>query len=117
MGTVHQLPNSADANARLIEKLVSDMIARHPDPDVARRWADMARQTLSKYPGPPMPTQPVLDLDTIEGLSAAQANAIQLLTQDWLQAYFHDVSEQLMKVHRDLLSLQKTVAELSTDEN
>ena len=114
MGTIHQLPVAADAQVRLLEKLVGDMIAQHPDPDVARRWAEMARDTISRYPGPPMPTLPILDLDSVEGLSEEQASNIQSVTQRWLESYFDDVRGQLMNVHQDLLRLQKTVAELES---
>lgn len=114
MGTVHQLPAAAEAQVRLLERLVEQMIAQHPDPDVARRWAEMARDTISRYPGPPMPSLPVLDLDGIEGLSKEQANAIQSVTQRWLESYFDDVRGQLMKVHKDLLQLQRTVAEFES---
>ncbi|MFK7994465.1 MAG: hypothetical protein AB8B87_10035 [Granulosicoccus sp.] len=115
MGTVHQLPSAADAKARLLERLVSDMIAGHPNPKVASRWADMARNTLAKYPGPPLPTHPVLDLDSVAGLDQTQSVAIQAITEQWLQLYFNDVLDQLMKVHKDLLSLQKTVAEYEVE--
>lgn len=117
MGTVHHLPNAANAHQRILEKLVNDVISQHPDEIVAARWATMARQTLSRYPGPPMPTQPVLNLDAVKGLSSEQARAIQLLTEDWLQCYFDDVGDQLMQMHRDLLTLQKTVAELEAGNN
>ena len=117
MGTVHQLPAAADAQVRLLERLVGEMIAQHPDPEVAKRWAEMARDTISRYPGPPMPTLPILDLDGVEGLSTEQASAIQDVTQRWLASYFEDVRQQLMKVHSDLLSLQKTVAELELAVN
>lgn len=115
MGSVHQLPLAADAKTRLLEKLVSDMISQHPDPDVARRWSEMARQTVSRYPGPPMPTQPVLDLGTVEGLSVDQTSEIQAITENWLLGYFEDVRKQMMAMHRDLLKLQKTVAEIESD--
>ena len=114
MGTVHQLPAAADAQARLLERLVNEMIAQHPDPEVARRWAEMARDTIARYPGPPIPSLPVLDLDGVEGLSAGQASAIHNVTQRWLESYFEDVRQQLMKMHNDLLRLQKTVAELES---
>ncbi|MFK7860739.1 MAG: hypothetical protein AB8B64_18120 [Granulosicoccus sp.] len=96
---------------------MSDMIAQHPDAEVARRWTEMARKTMGRYPGPPMPTHPVLDLDSVEGLSASQASAVHKLTERWLQSYFEDVRDQLMKVHGDLLKLQKTIAELEADKD
>ena len=112
MGTIHQLPNHADAQVRLLEKVVTEMIDRHPDPEVASRWAQMAKETILRYPGPPHPTRPLLDLEKVDGLSAEQTQAIHAVTERWLQHYFDDVRAQLMNVHRDLLTLQKTIAEL-----
>lgn len=115
MGTIHQLPTDADVQMRLLIQGVSEMIAQHPDHDVARRWAAMAQETMSRYSGPPLPTQAVLDLDTVEGLSASQLNAVHALTEQWMEGYFEDVRRQLMAVHKEMLSLQRTVAELQTD--
>jgi len=111
MGTIHQLPTDAESQVRLLEKLVSDMIAEHPDPVVAQRWQDMARATMARYPGPPLPSQPVLDLQQVQGLTVQQMQELQEITQQWLLRYFDDVRAQLMQVHHELLSLQKKVAE------
>lgn len=115
MGSVHQLPTDADAHARLLEQLVTELIGQHPDPLVAQHWASMASETLSRYPSPPQPTQTVLDLDQIEGLTGDQISQLHALTQSWLLSYFNDVRAQLMSVHRDFLLLQKRIAELETD--
>lgn len=112
MGTVHQIPTTADAHLRLLQQLASEAISKHPDPQVAKRWADMASETILRYPGPPMPSQAVLDLDRVEGLDPAQQEDIELLLTQWLQSYFSDVRDQLMSVHNDMLRLQKRVAEL-----
>lgn len=116
MGTLHQLPTDVDAHARLMNKLVNDAIAEHPDAEVAQRWMAMAQETLTRYPGPPMPSQPTLDLDTIEGLSNEQAQLIRAKCESWLQSYFEDVRDQLMRLHSDILTLQKLVAEYSVAE-
>ena len=112
MGSLHQLPTSAGVHARLLKQLVKDTIAQHPDERVAKAWADMAEQSLERYPGPPMPTQPLIDLDAIDELSSLQKQQVERLTKDWLEHYFGDVRDQLMSVHRDLLLLQRRVAEL-----
>ena len=115
MGSVHQLPTDADAHARLLEQLVTDIIGNHPDQQIANRWATMARETISRYPAPPLPTQAVLDLDQIEGLSPEQLVQVHVLTQSWLLSYFNDVRGQLLNVHRDFMALQKRIAELEAD--
>lgn len=112
MGSLHHLPTAATAHARLLEQLVSEMISRHPDKEVAEKWAKMARESMLRYPGPPLPSQPVLDLDTIENLNLEQKKQLLALTQKWLEYYFNDVRNQLMGMHRDLLGLQRRVAEL-----
>jgi len=112
MGSVHQLPTDAEAHARLLEQLVTDIIEGHPDPRLAKRWSAMAKETIARYPAPPYPTQAVLDLDQVEGLSAAQLAQVHALTQSWLLSYFNDVRSQLLNVHRDFMALQKRIAEL-----
>lgn len=112
MGSIHQLPTSAGVHARLLKQLVKDTIANHPDEKVAKAWADMAEQSLARYPGPPLPSHPLLDLDTVDGLSSEQKQQVETLTKTWLEHYLSDVRDQLMCVHRDLLVLQRKVAEL-----
>ncbi|ASJ72972.1 hypothetical protein [Granulosicoccus antarcticus] len=112
MGSLHHLPTAADAHARLLEQLVTQAIAAHPDPEVAQAWAAMARESIARYPSPPMPSQPVLDLEQVGGLDPKQSLRLQTITQDWLEGYLHDVRNQLMCIHRDFLVLQKRVAEL-----
>lgn len=112
MGSLHHLPMAASTHARLLEQMVSEAIAAHPDAEVAAAWASMARETLRQYSGPPMPSQPLLDLDLVEGLDAQQRHQLHLLMQAWLESYFNDVRLQLMNIHRDFLTLQKRVAEL-----
>lgn len=115
MGTVHQLPNAVETRNRLLGNVVRNLIEQHPDPEVAARWSAMAEQTITRYPGPPPPSQPVLDLASVAGLDKIQLAAIQALTDQWLGNYFDDVRKQLMSVHGDLLTLQRKLAELQTE--
>ena len=115
MGSLHHLPMAADSHARLLEQLVNEAIAAHPDEEVARIWAGLAQESLKRYASPPMPTHPVMDLNRIEGLSDAQKASTQSVVQEWLEHYLEDVCQQLMCIHRDFLSLQKQVAELEVE--
>lgn len=117
MGTLHHLPTDEDARARMLQKLVIDAISQHPDAEIAQRWMSMAEKTIARYPGPPLPSQPVLDLSELEGLSAEQVEWVQTRCAHWLQGYFEDVREQLMGIHADFLKLQKTIAELQADQS
>jgi hypothetical protein len=112
MGSLHQLPTSAGVHSRLLSQLVKDTIAQHPNEEVAKAWAAMAEQSLARYPGPPLPSHPVLDLDAVEDLTGAQKQQLEVITKDWLEHYLADVRNQLMSVHQDLLTLQCRVAEL-----
>lgn len=116
MGSLHHLPMAASTQARLLEQLVSEAIAAHPDKEVANAWASMARESIRRYAGPPMPSQPLLDLDSINGLDATQREQLQILVGGWLESYFNDVRHQLMDIHRDFMSLQKRVAELQAQQ-
>lgn len=115
MGSLHHLPMAASTHARLLEQLVSEAIASHPDKAVADAWAAMARESVRRYASPPMPSQPILDLDSIQGLDTVQKAQLQSVVQEWLEHYLNDVRQQLMSIHRDFLSLQKQVAELETE--
>ncbi len=115
MGSLHHLPMAASTHARLLEQLVSEAIASHPDEEVAEAWARLARESLRRYASPPMPSQPVLDLSPIEGLTDEQKEQMQSVVQAWLECYLADVRQQLMSIHRDFLTLQKQVAELETE--
>lgn len=112
MGSLYQLPQAADVHARLLQNMVRSAIDSHPDRQVAERWGQMAADTLGRHGAPPMPSQPLLDLDRVPELDAYQREALQELVSEWLQAYFNDVRQQLMAVHKDILSLQMRVAEL-----
>ena len=117
MGSIHQLPTAADAQYRLLQRIVKETIENHPNPAVARKWASLAKETLERYPGPPTPTNPVIDLDAIDDLTDEQRTALYSLLKTWLDSYLLDVRNQLMDVHRDLLRLQKRIAELEVQSS
>ena len=116
MGSIHQLPTTAGVHARLLRQMVKDTISSHPDKQVAKAWAAMAEQSLARYPGPPAPSHPILDLDVVDHLSSDQKQQVETVTKEWLERYLADVRDQLMSVHRDLLILQKRVAELESTQ-
>ncbi len=112
MGDIHHLGTSSDSQARLLEKWITEIIAQHPDAVVAKRWSQMARETARKFPGPPTPTQSQIDLSQLDSLSDVEKEQVFAEVGRFMQGYFNDVRQQLMEVHGELLSLQKTVAEL-----
>ncbi len=112
MGNIHQLRTDADARARLLERWITETIARHPNHAVAARWTELARETARRYPGAPLPSKHEINLDVLENISAADRQLILAELQSFMLSYFDDVNRQLMDVHTDLLSLQKRVAEL-----
>ena len=115
MGDVHRLPTAREASARLLERLVADAIGGHPDPRVATRWSAMARASIARHPGPPLPTRPVLDLDAVDGLSAPAREGVARAARAWLGSYFEDVRAELLAMQREMLTLQKRVAELEVE--
>ncbi len=116
MGDIHYLPTGETIQARLLEKHIEKTISSHPDKDVAKRWNELAQASLKKYPGPPMPSQPVLDLDMLSGLTDEQRDAVVDAAQSYLEGYFEDVRQQLIRMHSDMLRLQKKVAEYEQAE-
>lgn len=117
MGEIIYLPGSAEARARQLETLITVSIAAHPDEAVARRWAAMARVTARRFPGPPSPSQPELDLGSLASLDAEQRRHLVHLVEQWMVAYFEDVNVQLLAMHGELLRAQKQVAELQVERD
>lgn len=115
MGDIHHFPRTRNTETRLLEKLIDETISAHSDSRVAERWSGMAKKTFARYPGPPMPSQSMLDIDGIEGLDEEQRLCLLNALQQWLDSYFNDVNTQLLQVHGDLLVLQKRVAELEVE--
>ena len=111
MGSIHYLPSERDGAARLLARTVGEAISRHPEPRVAERWAAMARLSVARWPGPPLPSRPALDLDALGPLDEAQRERIVAALERWMDGYFADVRDQLMEIHGELLSLQRRVAE------
>ena len=112
MGDVHRLPTAPDAAARLLERVVADAVAAHPDPRVAARWAAMARASIARHPGPPYPSRPVLDLEAAGPLTEAAREGVARAAEAWLASYLDDVRTSLLAMHREALTLQRRVAEL-----
>jgi len=114
MGDVHQIGTSTASHARLLEQWIVETISQHPDKAIATRWAQMARETAVKFPGPPMPSQADIDLNGLQSLTAADKEHVINELERFMGGYFDDVRQQLMQVHTELLKLQKTVAELES---
>jgi len=112
MGDIHHLNTDTNTQARLLEQWITSMIATHPDEEVAQRWLEMAKDTARKFPGPPTPTQTEIDLSHIDSMSDEDKSNVLNEVERFMSGYFDDVRQQLMQVHTELLTLQKTVAEL-----
>lgn len=110
MGDIRYLPSARENAARVLERAVNEAIARHPDPDVATRWAALASETIARWPGPPSPTLSRLELDP--GLDGRGRERLLGLLERWIESYFGDVRDQLMEMHGEMLALQRRVVEL-----
>jgi len=115
MGDVHQIGTSKASHARLLEQWIVETISQHPNEAVAARWAEMARTTAHKFPGPPSPSQSEIDLSSLQSLSVDDKEHVLNELERFMSGYFDDVRQQLMLVHGELLALQKTVAELEVN--
>lgn len=111
MGNIHHLRTGAESQSRLLEKWITQIIREHPDQRVAERWAELARETARKFPGPPSPSRSEINLDSISGLSDEEKVQVMNEVEHFISCYFDDVRTQLMSVHSELLKLQKTIAE------
>ena len=111
MADIRYLPTARETSARLLERVVSEAIARHPDPGVARRWARMARESVARWPGPPLPSHPRLDFDSGGALDAERRARLMEAADRWMESYFGDVRDQMMEMHGEMLALQRRIAE------
>jgi len=109
MSDIRYLPGARRNAARVLERAVGEAIARHPDADVAARWSAMARETIARWPGPPVPSMTRLELDL--GLDDARRARLGTALERWTESYFGDVRDQLMEMHGEMLALQRRVAE------
>lgn len=111
MADIVEFPGSTQHNSRHLEHWITDVIAQHPDEKVAKRWAAMASVTCGKFPAAPWPTQEDLPLDVLNQLDDQTQTAVLDAVQGFMQSYFADVNNQLLLVHKEILTLQKQVAE------
>lgn len=115
MGDIHQLHTGASSQARLLEQWITEITSQHPDKAIAERWTELARVTAQKFPGPPLPNRTQIELDQLNKLSADDKHHVVNEIEQFITSYMNDVRLQLMEVHRELLSLQKNVAELEQE--
>jgi len=111
MADIVEFPGTEQHNSRHLEHWVTDIIAQHPNKQVAKRWAAMASVTCAKFPTAPWPTQQDLPLDVIAQLDEKTQETVISAVQGFMQSYFADVNQQLLQVHQEILTLQKQVAE------
>ena len=112
MADIINFPQTENQQARQLQNWVSETISQHPDQKVAGRWIAMASITCQKYPGAPWPTQETLPLDVLQLLDSDTREAVLTAVQEFMHSYFDDVNTQLFSMHRELLTLQKQLAEL-----
>ncbi len=111
MADIVDFPGTEVHSARHLEHWVTDIIASHPNQNVAKRWAAMAADTCGKFPNAPWPSQENLPLDVLSQLDKTTQEAVLDAVQEFMQSYFADVNNQLLLVHQEILKLQKQVAE------
>lgn len=111
MADIIDFPQSENHQSRHLQNWVVEVIRQHPDEHVAARWAAMAEQTCQLFPSAPWPTQETIDLDVLAALDDTTREAVLVAVQGFMQSYFSDVNAQLMAIHKELLTLQKRVAE------
>lgn len=116
MAKLHYLPTATSIHSRVLKQMAGDMIGMHPDEHVASSWSEMAEESLQRYPGPPKPSMPIIALDDVPELSCKSRKKLHSIAKHWQESYFQDVRMQLMSIHRDMLCLQRRVAELERQQ-
>jgi len=115
MGSIHYLPTTRDSGIRMLERAVTQAIASHRDPRVAALWGPMARDTLTRWSGPPVPSSGRLDVAVEKPLADADRQRVIAALTAWTDSYFGDVCACMMEMHREILTLQQRVAELEVE--
>lgn len=111
MADIVDFPQSENQQARQLQNWVAEVIGQHPDENVAQRWSVMASATCQQFSSAPWPTQETLPLDVLQTLDDDTREAVLNALQEFMQSYFNDVNTQLLAVHREILTLQKQIAE------
>lgn len=111
MADIVDFPRKQSHQTRELQQWVTDVIKQHPNKNVAARWTQMAQRTCQQFPGAPWPTQEAIDLDALAPLDASTQEAVLTAVQSFMQSYFADVNHQMMQMHKEMLTLQKQVAE------
>lgn len=111
MADIVDFPRNQNHQARELHNWVTDVIRQHPDKGVANRWAEMAKDTCQRFPGAPWPTQESVSLEALARLDASTQEEVLNAVQAFMQSYFNDVNNQTLAMHREILTLQKQVAE------
>ena len=111
MADIVQFPQTENQQARQLQNWVAGIINEHPDKNVAKTWAAMAAVTCQQFPSAPWPTQETLSLDVVQTLDNHTREQVLNALQEFMESYFADVNTQLLAMHKELLTLQKLVAE------
>ncbi len=111
MADIVDFPQSENQQARHLQHWVMEVIRQHPNENVAASWAAMAERTCQQFPSAPWPSQETLNLDVLKTLDEETRDAVLVAVQEFMHNYFNDVNGQLMAIHKELLTLQKQVAE------
>ena len=111
MADIVDFPQSENQQARHLQNWVTEVIREHPDENVAHKWAAMAALTCQKFPSAPWPSQGTLSADVIQKLDDDTREEVLKAVNQFIQSYFNDVNTQLLAVHKEILSLQKQIAE------
>ncbi len=111
MADIVDFPRKQNHQALELQNWVTEVIGQHPDKQVAERWASMAQMTCKRFPGAPWPSQESVELDALAPLDVATQEAVINAVHVFMQSYFTDVNNQLMAMHKEILTLQKQIAE------
>ncbi|MDC9575649.1 MULTISPECIES: hypothetical protein [unclassified Pseudoalteromonas] len=115
MAKVIELGSVKEFRLRKMEEELDGL--EHPDPKIREEWLKMAKAAYRKYPGPPAPSMPNLSFPLPASVSEDETVIMQKKVQEFIERIKSDFMGQHLEMLRDIILLQKELAELRSEHN
>ncbi len=115
MAEIINFPNTPEAKVRELEKILTEKMY-HPNSKVLESWKEMAKLSLRKHSGSPNPSKSSLSLNFPPCVSELEANEVASTVKEFIESYAKDVEKEFLEMFKEIIILQKTVAECNENK-